>query len=118
MNWEPVKTSLAVWGAVTGTVGLFLQYLKHRSERPRFEMTARLSICFEPGKGKELRIHAAATNHGHRRGYVSEFNAEFSGEAPFHSMGFVPAQGEPVPVEPGEKISFELPIPLDYFPII
>ena len=101
MNWESIKSSLAVWGAVTGSLGLLLQYWKHRGEHPRFEIAAQMSIYVEPGK-QELRIRATATNHGQRRGYVRQFKAEFPVEPPFH-LGFIPELAKPVPVEPGEE---------------
>lgn len=114
IDWEATKTLLAVWGAITGSLGLLLQYWKHHAERSRFVIACEMSVHIERGK-QELRIRATATNHGQRRGYIQQFKAEFSPELPFHSVEFVGQRDAPIAVEPDETKSFEVTVPVDYY---
>lgn len=54
------------WGAVAGTVALFLQWQQHRADRPKVFVQARMSVTTDPAGGKRLRIDISVANRGVR----------------------------------------------------
>jgi hypothetical protein len=67
---ETLKTIVAVWGAVTGTVALSVNLYQHISNRPKLKLSAGLGTVYEPNKPTHFSLDVTAVNVGRRVFYI------------------------------------------------
>ena len=74
--------------------------------------TASMSLDWDRGLGRRLRLHVEVTNEGHRTGYLRAVKVRFNLDRPIRSIDFLTANEPVIELLAGQPKRFDTDVPI------
>jgi hypothetical protein len=114
---------IAVWGAITGTVALFLEAKKLRRDRAIVVPHPEFHITYNDTSPPSVDLFVGVVNDGHRPAFLSEIWARLAAPSPWwevawriRKLGWLRLRDYRIEIEPGQREDVHLPLPRNVRP--
>jgi hypothetical protein len=118
-----ITLAVAVWGAITGTVALFLEARKLRRDRAIVVPHPEFHITYNDTSPPSVDLFVGVVNDGHRPAFLSEIWARLAAPSPwweaawrFRKLGWLRLRDYRIEIEPGQREDVHLPLPRNVRP--